>query len=350
MNSSKFKIILCDSDLILGDIISEALEAACYKLKRFNSEGEELLRELSRHSGDVLIANVGSRLKSYLPILKYCREEFPQQKLVLVLSNSEEVEYGKLAEYADAVILKPFAVNDLLNTVQSLIGIAAAESRSWKTLLSARLKHVWFVLRKKIKELIKYRPHLIQDWRMSQIEEARSLALEKAYLFFRSKSALKAAALEIWQRLEFLERRYLLARGGVEVEWEALKTYYNILQSQLATGLETGRTPHVGGGDGLSPLLTLASFSSFYQRVRDGVISLPQFRKAAEVRLVHCASQAHAESQLQKNWEVLAQRRNTWNGRYLHSFLPSLDSIKAELRVLAQLKLDSPVLYSQIWY
>ncbi len=333
-------IVVCDQDCIVGDMLIYVLQKADYRVTRLKGGASQLMEQLLRCEADLLIANSGSDLETQLHILRCCRTKYPKQKQILIVAALANLELRLKEEKIEGVLLKPFKLNRLNQMIENLLPQDNLAASSTGKKLLVKLKKIFFKifnLQKYSHLLVKAQKRLSQLWRcqlLKGVEHERLQVLHSAYKFCQSKFASQKHILDLWLYLEFLERRYLLAKCGANVEREALQFYYTSLKGQLERSLN-GRAVSLKGGDGLGPELDSAQFSKFCSRLKNKELSFGCFRQAAQARLVRWALSSPSVSSIHK---ILKRAplplRKTSASQHLSDKVRAAEA-KAEIEILA---------------
>lgn len=349
--SKKQHIVICDQDCIVGDMLIYALQKLNYKITRLKGSAAQLVEQLLKQKADLLIANSGPDLNSQLHVLRCCRTRYPEQKQILITAAWTNLEEMLKGEKIEAVLLKPFTLNQLKDTIEYLLPKEKAifgrgGLKQWFFYVFSALKCKNIL--KKVKQKLK---KLWRCWLLKNIENERLQVFKSAYRFCQSKFASHKHILELWLYLEFLERRYLLAKCGADVERGALQFYYTILKGKLERGLE-GWVVSLKGGDGLGPELDSAQFSKFCGRLKNKELSFGFFLQAAQARLVRWALSRPSVSKLQKTCKkASASIQRSIPGPSL-SEKRRIAEAKAELDILALAPANERELgevFQQVW-
>lgn len=338
--NKNYHVIIYDQDCIVGDMLIYALQKTNCKITRLRGNAARLIDQLLKQKSDLLIANSGPDLGHQLHLLRCCRAKYPEQKQILITAALDNLDKMLKDEKIEAVLLKPFKLSRLKEIIENLL----PEERP-VTQINWRKKLVWLkrwivaifhaLKHKNILEGIKQKvKRWWRCWLLKSIENERLQMFKSAYHFCQSKFASHKGILDLWLYLEFLERRYLLAKCGADVEHDALQFYYATLRGKLERGL-CGWVVSLKGGDGLGPELDLAQFSKFCYRLKNKELSFGCFVQAAQARLVRWAlSRPSAVSihKMLKRTPLTLRKTSPWQSL---SDKRRIAQVKAEIEILA---------------
>ena len=349
--SKKQHIVICDQDCIVGDMLTYALQKLNYKITRLKGSATQLVEQLLKQKADLLIANSGPDLNNQLHMLRCCRTKFPEQKQILITAAWENLEEMLKGEKIEAVLFKPFKLSQLKDTIEHLL--PKEKTINERAGLKRWLFYIFSALKRKniFKEVKQKLKKIWRCWLLKSIENERLQVFRSAYKFCQSKFASHKHILELWLYLEFLERRYLLAKCGADVERGALQFYYTRLKGKLERGLD-GRVVSLKGGDGLGPELDLAQFSKFCSRLKNKELSFGFFLQAAQARLVQWALSRPSLSNIQKTCKKASALLPKTSFRPALSEKRRVAEAKAELDILALAPANECELkevFQQVW-
>lgn len=334
-------IVICDQDCIVGDMLIYVLQKSNCKITRLKGSASQLSTQLLKCSADLLIANAGPDVEAHLHILKCCRTKYPQQKQILITAVFSGID-ALLEEEKISVLYKPFTINQLHAIIrETLPEIEQDYGRKQKFWIKCK-QHVakllsFIKLKMKWKNIVPKIVQLWRSWLLKKVESERLQAFKSAYKFCLSKFANPRHVLELWLYLEYLERRYLLAKRGADVEHGALQFYYTVLKGKLERSTN-GLAVSLKGGDGLGPELDSAQFARFYSRLKNEELSFGCFMQAAQARLVRWASsrpsvgsirqiikKAAASPRKTPHWQSLSDKIRTAEAKVEIELLASAD-------------------------
>jgi DNA-binding NtrC family response regulator len=114
------KILVVDDEDFLVEIIREKLE-----LEGFQTEGAgngvEALERLSTFNADLVISGIRMPVMEGVPLLRRCKEDFPDMPVILMTAGSSLTEQEAIKIGAAGFISKPFSWDDLLNLIKSVM-------------------------------------------------------------------------------------------------------------------------------------------------------------------------------------------------------------------------------------
>ncbi|MGM9992233.1 MAG: hypothetical protein ACI376_05215 [Candidatus Bruticola sp.] len=344
-------IVLCDQDSAIGDLLFCTLQNLAGKIIRLKGRSSQLASYLLDCRADLLVVNGNAQVGELLHIMRCCKAKYPNQKQILLTAVFEGyLEQFKEAQL-DGLIFKPFKVGQLRDMASNLLLGFHGVKLNTPNYVVSRLEQL---CQSKISSVVQYLKaglDIVKTiWRHSylkELEDERLMTLKAAYNFCLSKFSCYRSALKLWNYLEFLERHYLLVKGGADIESAALKFHYTMLKSKLERGIQ-GQYISVGEGDGFGPRLDPIKFSRFYERLRSQEVKFSCFHLAAQARLVHwaCSRLALPLNGLKIDY---ASRRCLERQRYLSRKF-CLAEAEAELKFLAAAsEPDLQEIFRQVW-
>jgi DNA-binding response OmpR family regulator len=118
---NKSKILVCDDDQGILDIVSIILESNDYQVKTLNN-GKSIEKKISDYKPDLILLDLwmpGADGKEVTKILK--RQELTKNIPIIIVSALNETEKISKEIGADGFLAKPFDMNDLLLTVEKML-------------------------------------------------------------------------------------------------------------------------------------------------------------------------------------------------------------------------------------
>ncbi|MGM9998410.1 MAG: hypothetical protein ACI38Q_03290 [Candidatus Bruticola sp.] len=347
--SDKPFIILCDQDSAIGDLLFCTLQKLAGRISRLRGRSSLLAAELLERRADLLIVNGTAKVGELLHIMRCCKAKYPDQKQIFITAVFEGYEEELKATQLDGLIFKPFKINQLNDMVAGLLPSLNRANQQVSVDVISRIEQLSKIKIAVVMQYLKSWLTTLQtvwhNFSLRELENERLITLKTVYRFCLSKFSSYRFALKLWHYLEFLERHYLLIKGGADVEREALKFHYTMLKSKLERGMQ-GKFISMGEGDGFGPKLDLVQFGQFYERLRRQEVSFGCFRLAAQARLVRWACDRPPMNEL-KYW---AQGRRCLERHRHLSYKASVAEAEAELKFLAAA--SEPGLqevFSQVW-
>ena len=115
-------ILIVDDDLSVGATISMLVKSAGFEISYF-SDPQLLLEALPKmaRAPDLLITDYRMPYINGLELIQLCRAALPKLKTISVSGALSITEIDKYPLKPDAVLLKPFGREDLLNLINSLL-------------------------------------------------------------------------------------------------------------------------------------------------------------------------------------------------------------------------------------
>ena len=230
--------------------------------------------------------------------LKALKERYPQVKCIVLVSNLEDcAELKTCPEYLSGVIYKPVDLGSLHCLLQNCL----------------QPRFGWFC---RVKEwgrrclgslLLKWR-----SWQLSRAEGIRRECFEVFWESVRSGGLLLGGALAVWDGIEELEFAKDKVLAG-KLDGSALKAGYRYLCESMGSGLRLRciSVPKNRDVSAVNPQV----FSSFFNKVRRGDISLEMLRIAPALRRSgKAAGTQERRSLFDKVWGLEEQPVPPWAG------------------------------------
>lgn len=118
------RILVVDDNLDILHFMQAALETAGYEVQTAAEGAQALVLLAQRHAG-LLITDIFMPGRDGIETLRDCRIRFPETRIIVMSGGGgRQLDYLPAAELigADATLRKPFAVEQLLDTVQKVLG------------------------------------------------------------------------------------------------------------------------------------------------------------------------------------------------------------------------------------
>jgi CheY-like chemotaxis protein len=121
IKSPKF-IVVADDDPIVGEVISDTLLSAGYKIAVFE-DPLKLIEALPTFSQtpDLLVADYRMPNLNGLELIERCKAQLPNLKAISLSGTLPLNEVQKFTRKPDKILSKPFLPNELLQLVKSLL-------------------------------------------------------------------------------------------------------------------------------------------------------------------------------------------------------------------------------------
>ena len=137
MNNNKIKILLCEDDPNLGELLSKYLTAKGFETT-LATDGEKGLKEFKRKSYDFVILDVMMPIKDGFTLAKEIREM--DKHVPILFLTAKSMKEDTLAGFnagADDYMTKPFSMEELLMRINAILrrssALPAEESTVEKT-------------------------------------------------------------------------------------------------------------------------------------------------------------------------------------------------------------------------
>ncbi len=115
------EILVVDDELAICDLLAEILNQNGYKCQSTGS-GKEALDYLARHPFDLVLLDIKMPGMSGLEVLDVIGQSYPGIPVIMITAvNDASTAVTAMKNGASDYILKPFAVNDVINRVTEAI-------------------------------------------------------------------------------------------------------------------------------------------------------------------------------------------------------------------------------------
>ncbi|MEN8149086.1 MAG: response regulator [Planctomycetota bacterium] len=115
------RILIVDDEPVVRNLIRDTLKGRGYELG-FAGNGVEALEELEARSYDLLLTDVVMPEMEGFELLKRAKKRDPALRVVILTGFSREHDISEFLLYgADEYLTKPFQVQQLLATVESVL-------------------------------------------------------------------------------------------------------------------------------------------------------------------------------------------------------------------------------------
>ena len=119
------EILVVDDDELMRELVAEWLATAGYRARTAN-DGEMALQLLREHHSDLIITDLHMPKLSGVEAVARMREEHPEVPLIAMSGHFRSGRHvtpeAVLALGAQGALAKPFSRQDLLRTVQEVLG------------------------------------------------------------------------------------------------------------------------------------------------------------------------------------------------------------------------------------
>ncbi|MBQ7501219.1 hypothetical protein IJT93_00690 [bacterium] len=322
-----FSVCLFSEDELFNSMLCRALQGRGVRAAVSGCDSASLKKHLFQKSYTLVLWDLACRGLSQLRLLEESGRKYPRRRNLVLTASTSPGELKHKFQHIDFCILKPCRISYVVNKI--IYFLTLQKLRNMAEGMYNRL------FKAKIGNLCAEASAWLQRKGLISVPADRASGLrltvtEKAYRYFQSPQCCRSQALALWKRIEYLERFYLLQRGGCSVDMQSLAVWYELLDAQLDCGLRAAPM-YVGRGYKYASPLNETDFSQFYFGVRSGRICQEDFAHAAEARLT-------AESGTDTGRE-----RELCMDRY------ALARFQAENRVLAELAPPHRQLYRRLW-
>jgi len=273
--SEPVRILVLEDDLIMLELLCEALEGAGYEAR--GASGPERAVEMSRHVpfelviSDIRMAGATDGLGAVAGIKKFQ----PSIKVVMITGYaSDDCPQRAIQLQVDDYVHKPFRVPVMLEVVRRVLARRNGFFSSFlnlRNLLAAPLRLMEGSQSRRVQSML------------SLLEQEKDKVLKGYFVALRSKAISKSAALEIWDQLERLEHMSLsISQQPGEAAVQSVgsgyrKVYERVLYFEK-TGHVAGAAPRQGGQ------VSRPGFGTLVDQVQGGQIGLEELVQVLAAR------------------------------------------------------------------
>ncbi|MBI3924005.1 MAG: response regulator [Armatimonadetes bacterium] len=272
-------ILVLEDDDVMRQAVSQALAEEGYSVRPAAS-GRDALGHALKTNFDLIITDVRMAGMDGLDTLAKVRELQPRVKSIIITGYaSDEAPSRAIRQMASDYLYKPFRLGELLKSVEEVLG--SDEARRKNVTLLEMFSAGYRSLRK-----------ALSGPKLDKLDEEREKAFQGFYVAVRARKLEEREALHLWCRLEELEsrREQLHSPKADPQSWdpdEIITGYRYVVD--LLTALERQSVPLWTQKRGAQ--IDAATFSRFFERVRDGkipvhrVVMAPFLRSLDELAL-----------------------------------------------------------------
>lgn len=258
------RILIVEDDLLFRQTLETLLQQYQHTTEGAES-AEQALSKVQAQTFDLLLTDV--RIAGEVDgveTLGKIRKLQPQIRSIIMTGYSDvDAPVRAAGLQADDYLLKPFKLQVLIHSVQTVLALEARPPKIFSRLTAAPGQAAsramrWFF-----------------DAHLHQLEDHREQAMRQFYLLVRSKRLNAANALALFCQWEEVELDFL--KNGSPQRWAQLVNDYNRWGKQL---LELQPAAPRS-----SPTITPKAFELLYARVQSGVLQVQHLLKA--IQLLH---------------------------------------------------------------
>ncbi len=266
-------ILILEDDINMQELLVETLEDYGHHVQGAGcaSDAIFLVKKFTFH---LIITDVRMAGTDGIDALRIIKKFRPDIKAIVITGYADQTAPTRaIATEVDDYIYKPFRIQELLNSINRILQLDQERNRFqaiFNNLLVSSLNVV-----NKLRD--EYTNKLIQT-----ISRLRHKAYQALFIAIRSRHLTKKSALEIWDRLETLdrlasqstprdsERRHKLVEG--------YQYTFNLLSAM--SGNRIGRLQHKRSSD----LINKQEFYRLYENIQNGSVSLSRLMELAPLR------------------------------------------------------------------
>jgi CheY-like chemotaxis protein len=121
------KILIVDDEPMVREAMRQMLEHCGHEVEQVEN-GEAALAQLARREFDVVITDFSMPGMHGDQLVARIRERLPQQRIIMASGFVDEYRvFGQPGAHVDALLLKPFTFQELLDTLESVLAGAGPE-------------------------------------------------------------------------------------------------------------------------------------------------------------------------------------------------------------------------------
>ncbi|MEW6279166.1 MAG: response regulator [Candidatus Eremiobacterota bacterium] len=266
-------ILVLDDDQLLRSTIAENLEEEGYEVHQAAS-GPDALVMAASHDFDLIVADVRMAGMDGLECLAALKKLQPNARSIVITGYADEDAPSRAVKVqASDYLYKPFRLHELLTAVNRVLE-ARKEQATYGRLLGGLLAGA--------RKLVGAAAQAMQEG--PALDSHREQVFQGFYVGVRSRKLTQSEALLVWDQLERLEERREGLRTGQAAEGrQDLVQGYNYLMDVITAFQRTDMYIHQKRAPGQ---IDTQRFGEFYQRVRNGELSLEQVKLAPFLRIL----------------------------------------------------------------
>ena len=117
-------ILVVDDEPLVRQAIAKLLQHCGHQVEAVET-GEAALARLARHTFDIVITDFSMPEMQGDELVAQIRQVLPAQLIIMSTAFAEEYEvFGQPARHVDALLLKPFSIDELNKTIERLLAQA----------------------------------------------------------------------------------------------------------------------------------------------------------------------------------------------------------------------------------
>ena len=120
-HTSQATVFVVDDEPMLLELAEAILQPLGYQVRTFR-DPELALKEFPTARPDVVITDYAMGRMSGMDLIRECRRLNPRQKMILLSGTVDEHVFANAAVKPDQFLTKPYQIQDLAESIRSLIG------------------------------------------------------------------------------------------------------------------------------------------------------------------------------------------------------------------------------------
>lgn len=259
------RILVLEDDAELREALVETLEDEDYGAVGV-ATGADALRRTRANPFHLVVADVRIQGLDGIEVLRRIRKMCPSTKAIVMTGYaSEDAPARALQVEVEDYLYKPFSLQDFLVAVERVL-TAAEEQERYLGLLAPFMSGY--------RKLVQTAGVAIARAELASLDRVRDSVFHGLYVGIRSHKLALSDALQVWDRLEALEReREKLKFAGLHLkERQELAEGYRFLVDSIAA--TSSRYRGTSSPRRQPDQVPLGQFRDFYTRIRDGEVSL----------------------------------------------------------------------------
>ena len=258
------RILVVEDDLLFRQTLETLLEQFQHSIQGAES-ADEALAKVKAQTFDLLLTDV--RIAGEVDgveALGKIRKLQPQIRSIIMTGYSDvDAPVRAAGLQADDYLLKPFKLQVLIQSVQTVLAMEARQPKILSRLTAAPGQAASKAMR------------WFYDAHLHQLEDQREQAMRQFYLLIRSKRLNPANALAFFTLWEEIELDFL--KNGSPPRWAQLVQDYNRWGKQLLELAPASQRT--------SQAITSKAFELLYARIQSGILQVQHLLKA--IQLLH---------------------------------------------------------------
>ncbi len=253
-------ILVLEDDFDFRELIEECLEDAGYKVRGAES-GDEAVRLVRQRVPQLIISDVRMKSRDGIETVRLLRREYPGLKSIIITGYADDDAPSRAIQVeAEDYIYKPFALKDLLKSIERVLTREEEKSRYGK---------IFGALGRGLQKLKERAANAVVEKELRRLDLIRDKAFLSFYMGIRSKMLSNQAGHTMWSNLYDLEgrRTALLEQTAALAQLQELSEALSRVADLLAAATRKTSVP-------LNPTLLGSPFpEDAYLRLRKNITS-----------------------------------------------------------------------------